>query len=103
MISPRPHRPADARGFPRLSGGLLSSTCLILILPFALAARIDSISVSVVAPNGSSVIASSCFERTSIFARTLHLAAALAVVVTGEIRDAAGRKVRIDAKRFPWR
>jgi hypothetical protein len=41
-----------------------------LIFPFAFAARIDSISDSVVEPKGSSVIASRYLLRASILART---------------------------------
>ena len=52
---------------------VLSSTCRILILPFALAARMESISDSVVAPNGSSVMARTFLPRASIRARTFTL------------------------------
>jgi hypothetical protein len=66
---------------------------LTLILPFALAARIDSIS------DVGGRAERHLGDREQVFAARLdpgadlHLAAALAVVVLGEVGDAAGRKI----------
>ena len=80
---------------------VLSSTCLILILPFALAARIDSISDLGGDAVGELGDGEQVLRALLDLRADLHLPAALAVVVFGKIGGAAGREIRENAERFP--